>query len=148
MTALRVNALAPDGINELAAALTAAGLPIADLNNLDRVFFRFDDHALAGFGGIEGGGADRLLRSIVVAPGRRNTGLGRAILGLLESQARALGVVRLHLLTTTAAPFFAANGYDAADRATAPASIAVSAEFASLCPASAAYLVKSLEARP
>ena len=148
MTALRVTALGPVDLDGLAAALTAVGLPIADLNDPGRMFFRFNDHALAGFDGIEGTGPDRLLRSIVEEPGRRNIGLGRAILGLLEAQARALGVVRLHLLTTTAAPFFAANGYNAADRTTAPASIAASAEFASLCPASAAYLVKSLEACP
>lgn len=143
MTALRATALEPDNLGELAAALTAVGLPTADLNDPGRMF-GFDDHAFAGFGGIEGDGPDRLLRSVVVAPRRRNTGLGRVILSLLEDQARALGVIRLHLLTTTAAPFFAANGYNAADRAMAPAPVAASAEFASLCPASAAYLVKLL----
>ncbi len=62
----------------------------------------------------------------------------------LEQEARDLGVQRLHLLTTTAAPFFLAMGYVAADRDEAPLTIAGSREFTSLCPASAAYLVKAL----
>ena len=66
------------------------------------------------------------------------------MLGLLEARARELGVARLHLLTNTAKSFFAANGYAAADRATAPPSITSSREFTALCPASAAYLVKAL----
>lgn len=56
-----------------------------------------------------------------------------------------LGVGRLHLLTTTAADFFKANGYAAAHRSAAPVSITASREFISLCPASAAYLVKTLD---
>lgn len=145
MTALRVAALDPANLGELRDALTASGLPVADLAEPGRAFFRFDDDAgLAGYGGVEGQGADRLLRSLLVVADRRGAGLGCAMLAALEARARALGVARLHLLTNTAAPFFVANGYAPADRATAPAPIANSREFTALCPASAAYLVKVL----
>ncbi|PTQ12389.1 tyrosine protein phosphatase [Sphingomonas oleivorans] len=137
--------LGPAALASLAETLATANLPTADLAGPDQVFFRFEDEALVGYGGLEGDGPDRLLRSFVIAAGRRGTGLGRAMLAALERRARELGVVRLHLLTDSAAPFFLANGYAAADRSAAPASIAGSAEFRTLCPASAAYLVKSLE---
>ncbi|WP_375427550.1 arsenic resistance N-acetyltransferase ArsN2 [uncultured Sphingomonas sp.] len=131
-------------IGDLASVLAAAGLPVSDLAEPDRMFFRFDDGALAGFGGIEGDGPDRLLRSLIVAANRRGEGLGRVMLDLLEARARKLGVIRFHLLTNTAVRFFAANGYAAADRAKAPAPIAASREFTALCPASAAYRVKAI----
>lgn len=145
MTGLRITRLDPSALAGLAHALAAAKLPITDLGELDRVFFRFDDgDGLAGFGGLEADGADQLLRSVVVAPQRRGTGLGRAILALLECEARKRGAARLHLLTDTAAPFFRANGYVDAPRALAPAPVGASHEFTTLCPASATYLVKPL----
>lgn len=145
MTGLRVGRLDPDHIGELRDALADAGLPIADLAEPGRTFFRFDDDVgLVGFGGLEGQGADRLLRSLLVIADRRGDGLGRPLLALLENVARLMGVTRLHLLTNTAASFFAGNGYGPADRAKAPAPIASSREFTALCPASAAYLVKAL----
>jgi amino-acid N-acetyltransferase len=76
--------------------------------------------------------------------GRRRLGLGRSTLSAFEAAAQAEGVQRLHLLTTTAEKFFAANGYMRTERTHAPTEIASSAEFTSLCPASAAYMVKSL----
>ena len=65
---------------------------------------------------------------------------------LIEEEAESAGVERLHLLTTTAARFFRTQDYADAARASAPAEIASSAEFTRLCPANAAYLVKSLTA--
>lgn len=145
MTDLAVTRIDPAALAELRAALSAAKLPIADLGEPGRAFFRFDDNAGAvAFGGVEGNGADRLLRSLVVVPDRRGAGLGRAVLALLEREARQLGAARLHLLTNTAAPFFRSNGYADADRTSAPPAVAGSREFTALCPASAAYLVKAL----
>lgn len=137
--------LAPDALTDLATMLADAGLPTADLAEAGRIFFRFDEDKLAGYGGLEGDGVDRLLRSLVVVPDRRREGIGRAMLAALEREAAVLGVQRLHLLTTTAEEFFKANGYVAADRLMAPSTIAASREFTALCPASAAYLVKTLD---
>ena len=145
MTTLVATKLDPGAIDSMAHFLAAAGLPTSDLAEPGRAFYRYDAGAIVGYGGLESLGADRLLRSLVVLHDLRGRGLGKRIVAALECEASALGAHRLHLLTTTAAPFFRACGFVDADRATAPASIAASTEFASLCPASAAYLVKSLE---
>lgn len=105
---------------------------------------QFQRARLVGYGGLEGEGDDRLLRSIVILNDRRGLGWGRTLVASLEGQARDLGARRLHLLTTTAAPFFRSLGYVDADRDAAPPTVASSLEFTSLCPASATYLVKAL----
>jgi len=97
-----------------------------------------------GFAGLKTDGADRLLRSLVVLPSRKRQGHGGLLVAHVESLARRDGVERLHLLTTTVAEFFRARGYRPANREDAPPAIAASAQFSSLCPGSAAYLVKDL----
>ncbi len=142
---LTATPLRPGELAGLAEALDVANLPNADLADPGHLFFRFKADGFIGYGGLQGGGgADRQLRSIVVLPDRRGHGLGQALVATLEQQARHLRVQRLHLLTTTAAPFFRTLGYADTDRGAAPPAIAASREFAALCPASAAYLVKAL----
>lgn len=132
-------------LSHLAAELADAGLPTSDVAEPDRRFFRFEDAAgIIGYGGIEGDGPDRLLRSLVVKPERRGAGFGAAILRAIEQAATDEGVAALYLLTTTAEPFFRRHGYEAAERAAAPDAIAGSAEFQMLCPASAALLFKRI----
>lgn len=144
MTSLTVERLGKD-LTALEDALLAAQLPIDDLQEPDRLFFRFKEDAdLVAFAGLEGRGPNRLIRSIVVVEERRNSGLGRDIISSLETLAQDIGVSTLHLLTTDAAPFFAHLGYAVCDRAAAPAAITMSREFAGLCPASATYMVKEL----
>ncbi len=133
-------------LEPLKAALTSAGLPSADIGLPGQCFYRFTTtlDETVGFGGIEGNGPDRLVRSVVVLPERRGHRFGKAIVQSLERLAGEDGAKRLHLLTTNAAPFFETTGYAAADRDTAPVVIAGSAEFTALCPASARYMVKSV----
>lgn len=129
----------------LADALTLAGLPVADIARPGRMFFRFTDEGrTVGYGGLEGSGPDLLLRSVAVAPDARSQGHGGRIVAALEREAAALGAARLYLLTSTAAPFFDRHGYAPADRNAAPAAVASCEQFRSLCPASAAYLVKRI----
>lgn len=145
---LKATSVTPDDIPELAEALSAANLPVADLAETSRSFWRFEDSGgLAGYGGVEGAGADRLLRSVAVQGDRRGTGMGRRIVAAIEAAAAADGTERLHLLTTGSAGFFQSLGYATTDRGSAPVQIARTAQFASLCPGSAAYLVKELQTR-
>ena len=144
-TGLRLLPLGPDGLTELAQAVDWAGLPSDDVRLPGRRFFRATDGGgPVGFGGLEGDGPDLLLRSVVAHPDGRGRGHGAAIVRALEAQAAAIGAIRLHLLTTTAAGFFLRLGYEPAMRNAAPAAIAATAQFALLCPASARYLVKTL----
>ena len=130
---------------DLSMELAAASLPVSDLSEADRRFFRFDDEiGIVGYGGIEGVGIDRLLRSFVVTSDRRGRGLGAAMLTAIERAAADDGATCLYLLTTTAEPFFRGHGYRTTERADAPSLIARSAEFRALCPASAAFLSKRI----
>ena len=147
VSSFHVELLAASGLPALIDALDQAGLPSDDIGLPGRAFFRFaDDDGVIGFGGLEGQIRDLLLRSLVVMPDRRWRGLGGRLLRGLEQEAAARGCKRLHLLTMTAEAFFLRHGYKAADRQIAPASVAASREFTTLCPASARYLVKELPA--
>ena len=100
--------------------------------------------AVVGTVAVEDYGADGLLRSLAVHPARRGRGVGARLVAEAEARARGRGLRSLALLTTTAAPFFAALGYRAADRSEAPAAVRASSEFRDVCPSSAACLVKTL----
>jgi amino-acid N-acetyltransferase len=128
----------------LRLALDAAQLPTDDLGGVDQTFFSLsDDDGLIGFIGLEGDGADRLLRSLIVLPTRRGQGYGRMLVERLEGIAEDV-VERLHLLTSGTGEFFRKLGYVYADRDQAPAFIAATAQFTSLCGPRATYLVKEL----
>lgn len=128
----------------LRLALGAAQLPTDDLGGPDQMFFSLsDDDGLIGFIGLEGNGADRLLRSLVVLPTRRGKGYGRMLVERLEGVADG-AVERLHLLTSGTGELFRQLGYVDADRGAAPAFIAATAQFTSLCGPRATYLVKYL----
>lgn len=125
----------------LIATLRGAGLP--DPGD-GRYFVAHEHRGLAGYVGLEGEGRDLLLRSLVVLADRTAQGLGSRLLTAAEAVASDLGGERLHLLTTTAEPFFTQRGFFVADRASAPPAIRRTREFADVCPASAAYLTKDL----
>ncbi|URW75910.1 arsenic resistance N-acetyltransferase ArsN2 [Sphingomonas donggukensis] len=138
-------AIDASSLADLATELEAAGLVVSDLADPDRRFFRFEDAAgVVGYGGVEGLGADRLVRSLVVTANRRGQGLGAAMLAAIERAAADDGAASLYMLTTTAEPFFRGRGYETARRDDAPAAIASSAEFRTLCPASATFLCKRI----
>lgn len=93
---------------------------------------------MVGAAGLETYDASGVLRSVMVAPGERSTGLGVALTAnrLVDARERSLDAV--YLLTTTAAPFYARFGFQDFPRPEVPAAIAQSPEFASICPSSAA----------
>src|SRR3546814_14659060 len=80
-----------------------------------------DDVGLVGYGGLEGDGSDRLLRSLVVKADRRGCGLGGAILTAVERAAADEGATSLYLPTPTADPFFRRHGCETAERTVVPA---------------------------
>ncbi|MGB5588327.1 MAG: arsenic resistance N-acetyltransferase ArsN2 [Gammaproteobacteria bacterium] len=99
---------------------------------------------LIGGVGLELRGNDALLRSLVVRPEARGAGVGQALLAAAESLARGQGIDTLYLLTFDAAAFFHALGFVAQERESVPHGIRGTAEFASLCPASAICLRKHM----
>ena len=126
--------------------LSEAGLPTADLTprHLEHFLAQGSDQRLTGTVGLEIDGDVALLRSLAVAADCRGRGYGQELVAAAERHARSQGVNELYLLTTTAQRFFERLGYRASARATAPAAISATQEFASMCPASAAFMVKEL----
>jgi amino-acid N-acetyltransferase len=129
-----------------ARILEAAGLPSQDLTDthFHHFFYVGDTLAPNGLIGLELYGAHALLRSLVIAPDHRQRGLATALVAHAERYAHSQGVTSIYLLTTTAEDFFKKRGYVAADRASAPRPIRATREFADLCPASSAFLKKTL----
>ena len=128
------------------AMLKTAGLPIEDLHEgqLEHFFYAGSDGSPTGLIGLEVYGSHALLRSLVVIERERGRGLGAALVRHVEAYAAAQGVRSIYLLTTTAGPFFTRLGYMRLERSAAPASIQGTSEFASLCPASSAFMAKLL----
>ena len=128
------------------ALLQEAGLPTADLASAAglHMWVLLDNESLIGVIGMERFGARALLRSLAVAPGYRQRGMGHQLVARLEREAEADGVEQLVLLTETAEKFFRAIGFEVIERRHVPEEIKQSAEFRSLCPASAVCMSKLL----
>lgn len=137
---------AAEDFAEVTALLAASGLPHEDLTPDHLTHFQTvrQDGQLLGVGGLEVYGESGLLRSLAVREEARGEGLGDLLVAALERAALEGGLSTLYLLTTTAAPFFAARGYASVDRSAVPEPVRQSAEFASICPASAACMAKPL----
>jgi amino-acid N-acetyltransferase len=126
--------------------LVGAGLPVDDLDSAPglRFWVAKDGDRVVGAIGLESFGPVGLLRSLVVAPSHRQHGLGSTLVAALEREADANRVEVLVLLTETAEAFFERRGFGVVERAHIPDGIKKSAEFRSLCPASAVCMMKSL----
>ncbi|MGH8289900.1 MAG: arsenic resistance N-acetyltransferase ArsN2 [Steroidobacteraceae bacterium] len=125
--------------------LERSQLPTGDLTSARPEFVvACEGERVIGTGALERFGNTALLRSVAVERQWRGSAVGRLIVEELERRARAAGVSELILLTVTAREFFERLGYDAKDRAQAPPAVLDSAEFRSLCPASAVCMAKDL----
>ena len=132
---------------DLRDALAAEGLPIEDLGEEGRRFFRaLRGGATVGFAGYELFGTDALLRSIVVTRDHQRRGIGETALALLIERAVEEGARQGYVLTTSAAPFFESLGFVPVERAYVPGTILASRQAAALCPSSAMILTKQLRA--
>lgn len=141
----RVSPAAAQDLAPIRALLERSGLPTSDLESARPEFsvIRENDQVIAA-GALQRFGSATLLRSVVVAPERRGSGLGQAIVSELERLAQASRIGRLVLLTQTAADFFARRGYRVIERSAAPEDMQRSEEFHSLCPSSATCMDKNL----
>ena len=128
------------------AALVKAALPADDVDDPRVLLWRFEtlDAIPVGFGGLEVFGSDALLRSLVTLPPLRQTGMGAAMVAVLEIEARALKCRAIYLLTTSDTNFFARLGYAACARDDVPAEVRASRQFAALCPPTATAMVKRI----
>lgn len=136
-----------DDLPRILALLTQSSLPTEDLADAMATFLVDErDGALAGVIGLQRFGQAGLLRSLAVAPAYQGQGIARRLVVALETEARLQEIDALYLLTQTAERFFTLQAFEAMPREQAPAALQASAEFHSLCPASAVCMRKRLSA--
>jgi amino-acid N-acetyltransferase len=119
----------------LATVLAENNLLAGDLHGDNKRFFAFQDGSgwRVGVGGLELYGDVAILRSFITMAHHRGQGLGGQMLEELLSVARRTGVKDIYLFTLDAAAFFARHGFVPAERATAPAAIQGTQQFAEHC---------------
>lgn len=144
---MKIRVARKDEIGEIRELLAESGLPVEDISESVSITFLVapvDGRAISGCVGLEAHGAVGLLRSLAVAKDARDMGIGKALVVAAEETARSQKLEDLYLLTTSASGFFASNGYVVVERSSAPERLRASTQFASLCPASAVCLRKTI----
>lgn len=127
---------------EILALLRSCGLPVEDISEVSGFLVARTGGALVGTIGLERSGDAALLRSLAVRPEARGKGVARSLCESLLSEARGSGVTNVYLLTTDAQGFFRKLGFAEAPRESAPEGIRQTAQFRTLCPASATLMTR------
>jgi amino-acid N-acetyltransferase len=126
---------------EVEKLLTASKLPVEGVReNFSGFLVAEEEGKIAGAVGLERYGSAALLRSAVVSPENRGTGVGRQLVESLLQHASEAGIDELYLLTTTAEKYFPRFGFTPTTRAEVPESVKASAEFRGACPGTAVVM--------
>lgn len=99
---------------------------------------------ISGAVGLEVYGAQALLRSLVVRPDARGSGLGQGLVTAALDLARHRGVREVYLLTETASGFFPRFGFMVVERAAITGPVLASVEFAGACAETAVAMRRDL----
>ena len=127
------------------ALLASAGLPLdGAASAFETGVVAREGDEIVGAAAVERYGTAGLLRSVVVAPDRRGTGLGHELVGAAERLARDEGVGALYLLTETAIEWFPRLGYVVIPREDAAAAVGGSVEFETACAVTAVAMRRDL----
>jgi amino-acid N-acetyltransferase len=86
------------------------------------------------------------LRSAVVSPEHRGSGVGRRLVERLLEGAEVAGIEQLYLLTTTADQYFPRFGFTRTTRSAVPDAVKASAEFQGACPDTAVVMTRKVGA--
>jgi amino-acid N-acetyltransferase len=131
----------------IAGLLAEAGLP---LEGAEEAFgtgvVARDADRLVGAAAVELHGDAALLRSVVVVPDLRGTGLGGALVTAAEAVAAEAGARTVYLLTETAAAWFPRLGYTPVAREDISGAVIDSVEFTTACSDTAVAMYRHLPA--
>jgi amino-acid N-acetyltransferase len=142
---MTLRAATPADYEAVIGLLERAGLPLAGIPaEMDDFIVADEEGRLVGVVGLERYGDSALLRSAVVEPGLRGTGVGASLVEGVLGRARERGTRDVYLLTTTAERWFPRFGFVRVERDAVPVEVRTSVEFREACPASAAVMRKSL----
>jgi amino-acid N-acetyltransferase len=103
-----------------------------------------DAGEIAGAIGLERFGSVALLRSAVVSPEHRGSGVGRKLVEKVLERAERDGIEELFLLTTTAEKYFPRFGFAPTSRSAVPPAVRASAEFQGACPDTAIVMKRRI----
>jgi amino-acid N-acetyltransferase len=131
---VEIAASVPGDLATVLGLLDGAGLPRAGVTtNFTQFLVARAGQEIVGAVGLERYGAGALLRSLVVAPARRERGLGAALVGRALEVARLDGIERVFLLTITAVEFFRRLGFREVPREGIDLAVQASGEFVATC---------------
>ncbi len=140
-TAPRLRAAEREDLDAVVGLLGVAGLPTAGLSATLADFYVAEQGGrIVGAIGLEPYGAAALLRSAVVEPAFRGSGVGEAMIRRILDHAGARGMSEVFLLTTTAERYFPRFGFVEIAREDVPRAVQGSLEFSEACPDSAVVM--------
>ena len=142
---MQVERAGSDDLGAIERLLVASGLPLDGARNAfaNGVVAR-ERGEVVGAAAIERYGPAGLLRSVVVEPTVRGTGIGATLVDSSELLARDLGINELYLLTETAETWFVNRGYRAIGRDLVPEAVRGSIEFTTACTSTAVAMRRAL----
>lgn len=127
------------------ALLLANKLPTEGArDHLSTYLLALSNGEVVGCAGAEVYGDIALIRSVAVAPGLQQRGIGQALVGRLLQEAQRRQMRAAYLLTVTAPEYFARFGFKRQKVESAPDALKASAEFQGACPACAAFMALPL----
>jgi amino-acid N-acetyltransferase len=135
----------PDDVPAILALLSANGLPTDGFEaHAANAYVARREGELVGAAALESYLDGGLLRSVVVSTTYRGERIGQRLVEHIVDLARAKRLPVLYLLTTTAADYFPKLGFAATSRESVPEGVRQSLQFTTVCPASAAVLMRVL----
>lgn len=144
----RIRSALPSDLSSLTALLRESDLPVAGLPvSLEHFFVAEQGGGVIAAAGLEVYGRSALLRSVVVHPQHRGTGVGRRLVIRALDHTRRLHLDEVFLLTTTAQEWFPRFGFEPSEPSRVPESMRTSAEFTGACPATAVLMRLRLDAQ-
>lgn len=121
--------------------LTTNDLPLDGVReNFGGFLVAEDGSTIVGAIGLEKFESVALLRSAVVSPDQRGTGVGRQLVERILARAEEEGLDDVYLLTTTAEEYFPRFGFSRGTREAVPDAVKASAEFRGACPDTAVVM--------
>jgi amino-acid N-acetyltransferase len=145
---MKIRPATSDDLGAVESLLSASNLPLDGVKeNFSTFVVAEDEGAIAGAIGLEKFGPVALLRSAVVSPEYRGSGVGSRLVEKVLERAEEEGIEELFLLTTTAENYFPRFGFMRTARSAVPSAMQACAEFQGACPDSAAVMKRRVTTR-
>jgi amino-acid N-acetyltransferase len=140
---MRIRNATTKDLSAVESLLSTSDLPVDGVReNFSTFIIAEAGGAVAGAIGLEKFGSVALLRSAVVSPDNRGSGVGTRLVEHIVQRAEEEGIEELYLLTTTAEKYFPRFGFTLTTRDAVPAAVKASAEFHGACPDTAVVMTR------